>query len=169
MNILKSTRRESAPPPVRHATLRSVFARILSAVGIRLLFVVVGLALVSAGVACNAMPAPAGMVSEPAATPAGRVGSVSEPDATPTEPADALAEPTTTVPARRVEFDIETLKERGLDPALAQYFAEKPRFVGGVHRVSLSVNGQPRGTVDVRFDDRGNVCFDRTLIGRARL
>ncbi|PRH07224.1 fimbrial protein [Burkholderia multivorans] len=149
--------------------MRSVFARILSAVGIRLLFVVVGLALVSAGVACNAMPAPAGMVSEPAATPAGRVGSVSEPDATPTEPADALAEPTTTAPARRVEFDIETLKERGLDPALAQYFAENPRFVGGVHRVSLSVNGQPRGTVDVRFDDRGNVCFDRTLIGRARL
>ncbi|WP_253572948.1 fimbria/pilus outer membrane usher protein [Burkholderia multivorans] len=71
--------------------------------------------------------------------------------------------------ATSVEFDIETLRERGLDPALAQYFAEKPRFVGGVHRVSLSVNGQPRGTVDVRFDEHGNVCFDRTLIARARL
>ncbi|WP_084908425.1 fimbria/pilus outer membrane usher protein [Burkholderia ubonensis] len=68
-----------------------------------------------------------------------------------------------------VEFDIETLKERGLDPALAHYFAEKPRFLGGVHRVSLSVNGQPRGTVDVRFDDQGNVCFDHALIARAHL
>ncbi|MBR8302318.1 fimbria/pilus outer membrane usher protein [Burkholderia dolosa] len=90
---------------------------------------------------CHAVPAPAGTPSERA-----------------TVTSDAS-----------VDFDIETLKERGLDPALAQYFAEKPRFVGGVHRVSLSVNGQPRGTVDVRFDDHGNVCFDRTLIARARL
>ncbi|WP_242448978.1 fimbria/pilus outer membrane usher protein [Burkholderia metallica] len=73
------------------------------------------------------------------------------------------------VAASGVQFDIETLKERGLDPALARYFAEKPRFLGGVHRVSLAVNGQPRGTVDVRFNEQGDVCFDRTLIARAHL
>ncbi|MDN7942894.1 fimbria/pilus outer membrane usher protein [Burkholderia multivorans] len=91
------------------------------------------------------------------------------PVATLSEPAGIHSESAKTASATSVEFDIETLKERGLDPALAQYFAEKPRFVGGVHRVSLSVNGQPRGTVDVRFDEHGNVCFDRTLIARAWL
>ncbi|WP_256702972.1 fimbria/pilus outer membrane usher protein [Burkholderia ubonensis] len=68
-----------------------------------------------------------------------------------------------------VDFDIETMRARGLDPALARYFAEKPRFMAGVHRVSLSVNGEPRGTIDIRFDAHGNVCFDRRLIMRARL
>ncbi|WP_249177484.1 fimbria/pilus outer membrane usher protein [Burkholderia multivorans] len=97
---------------------------------------------------CDAMPAPVATLSEPAGI---------------------HSESAKTASATSVEFDIETLKERGLDPALAQYFAEKPRFVGGVHRVSLSVNGQPRGTVDVRFDEHGNVCFDRTLIARAWL
>ncbi|WP_249171318.1 fimbria/pilus outer membrane usher protein [Burkholderia multivorans] len=97
---------------------------------------------------CDAMPAPVATLSEPAGI---------------------HSESAKTASATSVEFDIETLKERGLDPALAQYFAEKPRFVGGVHRVSVSVNGQPRGTVDVRFDEHGNVCFDRTLIARARL
>ncbi|HIE4432258.1 fimbria/pilus outer membrane usher protein [Burkholderia multivorans] len=91
------------------------------------------------------------------------------PVATLSEPAGIHSESAKTASATSVEFDIETLKERGLDPALAQYFAEKPRFVGGVHRVSVSVNGQPCGTVDVRFDEHGNVCFDRTLIARARL
>lgn len=79
-----------------------------------------------------------------------------------------------TVPGNRmrsghVEFDIETLKARGLDPELASYFAEKPRFVGGMHRVTISVNGRPHGTINVRFDPQGNVCFDRHLITRARL
>ncbi|KHS17541.1 fimbrial protein [Burkholderia multivorans] len=123
-------------------------ARILSILGIRFLLVIVGLAIVAASMPCDAMPAPVATLSEPAGI---------------------HSESAKTASATSVEFDIETLKERGLDPALAQYFAEKPRFVGGVHRVSVSVNGQPCGTVDVRFDEHGNVCFDRTLIARARL
>ncbi|HWW08368.1 fimbria/pilus outer membrane usher protein [Collimonas sp.] len=68
-----------------------------------------------------------------------------------------------------VEFDVETLKARGLDPALAEYFARKPRFNPGIHRVSLSVNDAQRGSVDARFDEDGNLCFDPELIRRARL
>ncbi|NTZ06310.1 fimbria/pilus outer membrane usher protein [Burkholderia metallica] len=71
--------------------------------------------------------------------------------------------------AENVQFDVETMKARGLDPALARYFAEKPRFVAGSHRVSLSVNGEARGALDVRFDDEGKVCFDLGLMKRARL
>ncbi len=141
-------RREPALPLVRRPEQGILPARILSIFGIRFLLVIVGLAIVAASMLCDAMPAPVATLSEPAGI---------------------LSESPKTASTTSVEFDIETLKERGLDPALAQYFAEKPRFVGGVHRVSLSVNGQPRGTVDVRFDEHGNVCFDRTLIARARL
>ncbi|HEF5151793.1 TPA: fimbria/pilus outer membrane usher protein [Burkholderia multivorans] len=141
-------RREPELPLVRRPERGILPARILSILGIRFLLVIVGLAIVAASMPCDAMPAPVATLSEPAGI---------------------HSESAKTASATSVEFDIETLKERGLDPALAQYFAEKPRFVGGVHRVSVSVNGQPRGTVDVRFDEHGNVCFDRTLIARARL
>lgn len=141
-------RREPELPLVRRPERGILPARILSILGIRFLLVIVGLAIVAASMPCDAMPAPVATLSEPAGI---------------------HSESAKTASATSVEFDIETLKERGLDPALAQYFAEKPRFVGGVHRVSLSVNGQPRGTVDVRFDEHGNVCFDRTLIARAWL
>ncbi|HDR9470604.1 fimbria/pilus outer membrane usher protein [Burkholderia multivorans] len=141
-------RREPELPLVRRPERGILPARILSILGIRFLLVIVGLAIVAASMPCDAMPAPVATLSEPAGI---------------------HSESAKTASATSVEFDIETLKERGLDPALAQYFAEKPRFVGGVHRVSVSVNGQPCGTVDVRFDEHGNVCFDRTLIARARL
>ncbi|MCO8648133.1 fimbria/pilus outer membrane usher protein [Burkholderia multivorans] len=142
-------RREPELPLVRRPERGILPARILSILAIRFLLVIVGVAIVSVSTPCDAMRASV-------ATLPGAAGIHSEPAKTASS-------------ATSVEFDIETLRERGLDPALAQYFAEKPRFVGGVHRVSLSVNGQPRGTVDVRFDEHGNVCFDRTLIARARL
>ncbi|MGK8208118.1 fimbria/pilus outer membrane usher protein [Burkholderia cenocepacia] len=115
--------------------------RLFTVSGLRFLLIIVGWGIVAAGTHCEAAPAPVGALPEQVAAASGT----------------------------SVDFDVETLKERGLDPALARYFAEKPRFVNGVHRVSLAVNGQPRGMADVRFDDHGDVCFDRALIARARL
>jgi outer membrane usher protein FimD/PapC len=67
------------------------------------------------------------------------------------------------------EFDIEALRTRGIDPALAAYFSRAPRFTPGRQRVSLFVNDVRRGTAAAMFDDQGNLCFDRTLLDQAAL
>ncbi|WP_213878664.1 fimbria/pilus outer membrane usher protein [Pseudomonas sp. dw_358] len=64
----------------------------------------------------------------------------------------------------RAEFDAELLRQRGIDPRLADYFSAAPRFSPGVHQVKLVVNGRGRGSVNARFDDNGELCIDAALL-----
>ncbi|HWT67599.1 MAG TPA: fimbria/pilus outer membrane usher protein [Pseudomonas sp.] len=66
-------------------------------------------------------------------------------------------------------FDKNTLLQRGIDPALATSLMQAPRFTAGRHPVTLSVNGQRRGRVDVAFNRQGALCFDRPLLDAANL
>ncbi|WLG51879.1 fimbria/pilus outer membrane usher protein [Pseudomonas sp. FP1742] len=68
-----------------------------------------------------------------------------------------------------VSFDKNTLQQRGIDPALATLLLAAPSFPAGRHPVTLSVNGQPQGRVDVRFNRDGALCFDRDLLDAANL
>jgi len=63
-----------------------------------------------------------------------------------------------------VEFDAGMLRSRGIDPKLADYFRQAPRFTGGSHAVSLVVNGRPKGRATARFNPRGELCVDRELM-----
>jgi outer membrane usher protein FimD/PapC len=68
-----------------------------------------------------------------------------------------------------VEFDENMLKLRGIDPKLAAYFREAPRFTAGRHEVSLSVNGKAMGRANARFDQNGALCIDRDLMDVAEV
>ncbi|WP_164931783.1 fimbria/pilus outer membrane usher protein [Dyella sp. M7H15-1] len=68
-----------------------------------------------------------------------------------------------------LEFDSETLKRRGIDPKLAAYFRDAPRFPDGPQRVTLFVNGRKRGQLEVPFTGDGQLCFDRALLDKARM
>ncbi|NYH09149.1 fimbria/pilus outer membrane usher protein [Pseudomonas moraviensis] len=65
-----------------------------------------------------------------------------------------------------VQFNPDVLKSRGLDPRLAEYFSQAPRFREGVQAVSLSVNGVPKGRVQVAFDAEGELCFAPSILER---
>ena len=69
----------------------------------------------------------------------------------------------------RPGFDAETLHQRGIDPQLASLLLDTPRFAHGRHAVSLRVNGQRRGRLEVSFDQHGALCFDRALLDTANL
>ncbi|TKC90881.1 pilus assembly protein PapC [Trinickia terrae] len=71
--------------------------------------------------------------------------------------------------ASATEFDADALRARGIDPALAAYFSQAPRFTPGSQRVSLFVNDERRGSATATFDDQGHLCFDRTLLEQAGL
>ncbi|QCP52216.1 hypothetical protein FAZ95_23845 [Trinickia violacea] len=66
-------------------------------------------------------------------------------------------------------FDVETLRARGIDPKLAEYFREAPRFREGTHVVTLVVNGMKAGLVDATFDANGGLCFTAALLEKAGL
>ena len=66
-------------------------------------------------------------------------------------------------------FDLEMLKSRGINPKVAEFFSQAPRFTAGTRRIDLQVNGSKRGSVDARFDDEGQLCFDQALLDRANL
>lgn len=66
-------------------------------------------------------------------------------------------------------FDTNTLRQRGIDPALATSLMQAPRFTAGRHPVTLAVNGQRLGRVDVTFNREGALCFDRPLLDAANL
>lgn len=59
-----------------------------------------------------------------------------------------------------VEFDTQVLKDRGIDPALAQYFRDSPRFTEGSHLVMLQINGQPKGRTRMTFNAEGELCLE---------
>nr|WP_181078433.1 MULTISPECIES: fimbria/pilus outer membrane usher protein [Pseudomonas] len=69
----------------------------------------------------------------------------------------------------RPEFDAKTLLQRGIDPQLASLLLDSPRFAAGRHAVTLHVNGQRRGRVEVSFDQQGTLCFDHALLEAANL
>jgi outer membrane usher protein FimD/PapC len=66
-----------------------------------------------------------------------------------------------------VQFDPQMLKNRGIDPALAEYFRKAPRFAQGTRAVSLQVNGQSRGRVQMTFNEHGDVCLAPALLKAA--
>jgi outer membrane usher protein FimD/PapC len=66
-------------------------------------------------------------------------------------------------------FDLETLKSRGIDPELAAFFSQASRFLPGRKEITLYVNQTRIGTVLARFDDEGQLCFDKKLLDSARL
>ena len=67
------------------------------------------------------------------------------------------------------QFDPQTLKRLGISPEAAAYFSKTARFLPGVSRVRLVVNGTDLGTMDVRFSDEGTLCFTPELLQRAGL
>ncbi|CAB3743339.1 F1 capsule-anchoring protein [Achromobacter kerstersii] len=66
-------------------------------------------------------------------------------------------------------FDHEMLRHRGIDPKLAEYLRDAPRFSPGARVVELVVNGVSAGKIDAHFDQEGSLCFDENLIKKARL
>ncbi|MBT2372114.1 fimbria/pilus outer membrane usher protein [Pseudomonas fluorescens] len=66
-------------------------------------------------------------------------------------------------------FDARTLSQRGIDPQLASLLLSAPRFAAGRHAISLVVNGQRRGRLEVSFDQQGTLCFDQALLDAANL
>lgn len=82
--------------------------------------------------------------------------------------ATAVAQPT--APSREnLTFDTGVLKGLGIDPSIAELFRHAPRFLPGESTVILTVNGNVRGRVKVRFDDTGVLCADRTFQRQAGL
>jgi outer membrane usher protein FimD/PapC len=73
----------------------------------------------------------------------------------------------TVLAADSLEFDAQVLRDRGIDPALAVYFREAPRFAQGEHSVALEVNGQARGRVRVSFNERGELCLQPQWLSAA--
>ncbi|MPT25699.1 MAG: hypothetical protein E2602_02055 [Achromobacter sp.] len=67
------------------------------------------------------------------------------------------------------QFDPQTLRRLGISPETAAYFSKTARFLPGVTRVRLRVNGADLGTADVRFDEEGTLCFTPDLLRRAGL
>ncbi|WP_333496270.1 fimbrial biogenesis usher protein [Kluyvera sp. CHPC 1.251] len=68
-----------------------------------------------------------------------------------------------------VDFDQETLKSLGLNPNVAHYFSHKSRYLPGSSPVSLNVNGVDKGGVIARFNDDGELCFDKEFLQQAGL
>ncbi|RFU91514.1 MULTISPECIES: fimbrial biogenesis usher protein [Citrobacter] len=68
-----------------------------------------------------------------------------------------------------VDFDQETLKSLGVNPNVAHYFSSKSRYMPGSSSVSLNINGIDKGSVIARFDDNGQLCFDKEFLQQAGL
>ncbi|MDU4094372.1 MAG: fimbria/pilus outer membrane usher protein [Pantoea sp.] len=85
----------------------------------------------------------------------------------------ACAEASGTIPERansdEIVFDSGLLSGRGVDPQIAELFRHAPRFMPGITAVQLTVNGEARGMVQVKFDDRGTLCADRAFMQQAGL
>lgn len=82
------------------------------------------------------------------------------------DPKASLVSPTT-VRNADVEFDAGMLKLRGIDPKLADYFRQAPRFTVGRYAVSLRVNGTSMGQATARFDEQGALCVEPELLDAA--
>lgn len=58
-----------------------------------------------------------------------------------------------------VEFDLSTLKARGLPSTLNDYFRAGKKFSPGVNKISPVINGKEMKTVSIHFDEKGTPCF----------
>ncbi|EMC4136534.1 fimbrial biogenesis outer membrane usher protein [Cronobacter sakazakii] len=70
---------------------------------------------------------------------------------------------------QEAQFDMDILKNRGLDTTLGNYFADAAKFLPGRRPVSLTINGKEKGTVTARFGDKGQLCVDRAFLQSAGL
>ncbi|MFP0195010.1 fimbria/pilus outer membrane usher protein [Pseudomonas sp. PHC1] len=66
-------------------------------------------------------------------------------------------------------FDVEALKSRGVDISLADWFSQAPRFMPGERNVTLTVNGNDRGKIKAKFDEKGELCADESFQKQAGL
>jgi len=66
-------------------------------------------------------------------------------------------------------FDPDLLKQRGFDPALAEYLKRAPRFTPGPHVVELTINGVQHGRAMATFDAAGKLCVDEAFADVAGL
>lgn len=66
-------------------------------------------------------------------------------------------------------FDKSTLLQRGIDPTLATLLLAAPRYTAGKHPVTLTVNGQRQGRVDITINPQGELCFDPPMLDAANL
>lgn len=66
-------------------------------------------------------------------------------------------------------FDKSTLLQRGIDPTLATLLLAAPRYTAGKHLVTLTVNGQRQGRVDITINPQGELCFDPAMLAAANL
>lgn len=67
---------------------------------------------------------------------------------------------TSTALAREVTFSTDILNTRGISKNIANYFAEEPRFLPGIHSVLINVNGAEKGSLGAKFDEQGQLCVD---------
>lgn len=68
-----------------------------------------------------------------------------------------------------VQFDTQTLQARGFSADVAAFFSHAPRFLPGVHAVTLRVNASHSQAAQVRFDEEGQLCFDAALAAQLKL
>jgi outer membrane usher protein len=63
-----------------------------------------------------------------------------------------------------IQFDTRSLEAQGISPEVARFFSRGARFLPGVHEVKLSLNAGRSRSLQVRFDNSGQLCFDHTLL-----
>lgn len=68
-----------------------------------------------------------------------------------------------------IEFDTDTIKGRGLNLGVADYFAKGSRFAKGAQLVTVYVNGNSVGSVMATFDDQGRLRLTSSFINDSRL
>ncbi|MBY7216851.1 fimbrial biogenesis usher protein [Escherichia marmotae] len=68
-----------------------------------------------------------------------------------------------------VDFDRNTLKSLGIDPAVSHYFSRSARFMPGEYSLMLNVNGDEIGNIIVRIDNNGDACLDKNVLEFAGL
>lgn len=68
-----------------------------------------------------------------------------------------------------INFDQETLRSLGINPDVSNYFSRKTKYLPGSVSVALKVNGDNKGNVIARFDNNGDLCFDKPFMEQAGL
>jgi outer membrane usher protein FimD/PapC len=68
-----------------------------------------------------------------------------------------------------VQFDLETLKSRGIDPSVAGYFSNAVKFSEGKKIVAVNVNGTAKGSIPLQFNNKGQACLSESFLKAAGL
>ncbi|HAS1027789.1 fimbrial biogenesis usher protein [Enterobacter cloacae] len=83
--------------------------------------------------------------------------------------AEIMPSETPVLELARAIFDTDALKENGLDPAIAEYYAAASRFTPGYHNVTVLINGNKHGIMPVKFNEEGLPCIDSDFLDNAGL